>query len=258
VGTTSTAQSATLSNTGNAPLTNIVVSVAGTNPADFTVTTGTGACGSTLAAGASCSIYVTFTPASAASFSATLSVADNASGSPQTTALSGTGVPPPDFTISAAPPSQTIPSGGSTTYTITVGSVGGFNSSVALTASGLPTGATGTFSPPQINPGDGPATSTFTVQTGAVQTAQSRSSIWPIATPALALIFLLPFRRWRKVWRGKLLLLVAGLVSLAGAASLMGCGGGFALPLQPQSYTITVTGTSGTDIHSTTVQLTVQ
>jgi hypothetical protein len=91
-GTTSAALAATLSNTGSATLNSIVPSITGTNPGDFALTTGANACGSTLAAGSSCSIYVTFTPASAASFSATLSVADSASGSPQTSALSGTGV----------------------------------------------------------------------------------------------------------------------------------------------------------------------
>jgi hypothetical protein len=83
---------ATLSNTGSATLNNIVASLTGANPSDFALTTGANACGATLAAGSSCSIYVTFTPASAASFSATLSVADSATGSPQTSSLSGTGV----------------------------------------------------------------------------------------------------------------------------------------------------------------------
>ena len=44
-----------------------------------------------VAANAACSIYITFTPASATSFSATLSVADSATGSPQIAALTGTG-----------------------------------------------------------------------------------------------------------------------------------------------------------------------
>lgn len=56
---------------------------------------------------------------------------------------------------------------------------------------------------------------------------------------------------------GRLLLLIAGLASLAGAASFMGCGGGFGANLA-QTYTLTVTGTSGSDTHSTTVQLPVQ
>ena len=91
-GTTSQAMAVTLSNTGGGALTGITASITGTNPSDFAIVTGTNACGSSLAAGASCYIYVTFTPASAASFTATLSVADNASPSPQTVTLNGTGV----------------------------------------------------------------------------------------------------------------------------------------------------------------------
>jgi cyclopropane fatty-acyl-phospholipid synthase-like methyltransferase len=49
------------------------------------------------------------------------------------------------------------------------------------------------------------------------------------------------------------------LVALLGiAASSIGCGGGFTLPSNARTYTITVTGTSGSDTHSTTVTLTVQ
>jgi hypothetical protein len=167
--------------------------------------------------------------------------------------------PPPNFTIGATPPAQSIAAGASAAYTVTVGSMNGaFNDVVTLSATGLPTGATGTFTPTTINPGSGSGNSTFTVQLPAVQTASTRGSSWPLATPALALLILLPFRRWRRAWRGKLLLLIACLVSLAGVATLTGCGGGFLLGNPAQSYTVTVTGTSGTDIHSTTVQLTVQ
>jgi hypothetical protein len=76
----------------------------------------------------------------------------------------------------------------------------------------------------------------------------------------LALLFMLPFRRWRKAWRGKLLLLVAAIVSLAGVLNLTACGGGFLLGGLSQNYTITITitGASGNDTHSTTVQLTVK
>jgi ASPM-SPD-2-Hydin domain-containing protein/centrosomal CEP192-like protein/dockerin type I repeat protein len=49
-------------------------------------------CGISLAAGASCSIYVTFSPAATGTRSATLVVTDSAGNSPQTVSLSGTGV----------------------------------------------------------------------------------------------------------------------------------------------------------------------
>jgi Bacterial Ig-like domain (group 3) len=93
VTTTSGPIAVTLTNSGNATLTGIVISLAGTNSSDFAIATGANACGVSLAAGSTCSIYVTFTPAAATSYAATLSVADNASGSPQTAALTGTGTP---------------------------------------------------------------------------------------------------------------------------------------------------------------------
>jgi hypothetical protein len=165
--------------------------------------------------------------------------------------------PPGDFTIGATPASQSVAMGAAATYSVTVGSVNGFGNNVTLSATGLPPGATATFVPPQVNPGDGPATSTLTLQTGTTSAAKSQTSFWPLASPVMALFFLLPFRRWRREWKGKFLLLVAGLASLAAAASLTACGGGFSLPQTSQTYTLTITGTSGTDTHSTTVLLTV-
>src|SRR5438477_6315352 len=65
---------------------------------DFaTTSTGASACPTspaTLAAGANCSINVTFTPTASSIRTGTLLVTDNASGSPQTVALSGNGTAP--------------------------------------------------------------------------------------------------------------------------------------------------------------------
>jgi hypothetical protein len=36
-----------------------------------------------------------------------------------------------------------------------------------------------------------------------------------------------------------------------------GCGGGFALPITSVTSTVTITATSGADVHTTTIQLTV-
>jgi len=85
---TSTSQSVTLSNTGNAALSITGIALAGTNADDFDQSN---ACGSSLAAGASCTIVVMFTPSEAAAETASLSITDNASGSPQTVSLTGTG-----------------------------------------------------------------------------------------------------------------------------------------------------------------------
>jgi endoglucanase len=53
----------------------------------------------------------------------------------------------PDFALSASPASLTVNRGASATSTIAITRSGGFNSSVTLTASGLPTGVTASFSP---------------------------------------------------------------------------------------------------------------
>jgi len=166
-------------------------------------------------------------------------------------------VPAPDFSISSTTPSQTVLPGATVKYPITVTDVGSaFSGTVALSVSGLPTGASGSFSPATVIPGSTNASSTLTITLPATASV-TRPNLWPVATPVLALLFMLPNRRWRRAWRGKLLLLVAALASLAGAASLSGCGGGFGFN-QSQTYTLTVTGTSGSTVHSATVQLTVQ
>src|SRR5439155_11033492 len=89
VGTTGTAQAVTLSNSGSAALSITSIAITGTNSGDFGQTNN---CGSSLAAGSSCAINVTFTPAATGTRSATLTVTDNASNSPQTASLTGSGV----------------------------------------------------------------------------------------------------------------------------------------------------------------------
>ena len=94
VGTTSAAQTVTLTNSGNAALTISSIGLAGTNPGDFVQTNTCPTGSSTLAAGSNCTISVTFTPTTSGSRSASVSITDNASDSPQSVALSGTGVTP--------------------------------------------------------------------------------------------------------------------------------------------------------------------
>ena len=69
---------------------------------------------------------------------------------------------------------------------------------------------------------------------------------------------LLPSHRLRRRHVRTLLLILVILISLGLVASMVGCGGGFASPQQSQPYTLTITGTSGTDSYSTTVLLTMK
>ena len=98
VGLTSAAQVVTLKNTGTATLTMSSIALAGTNPTSFVEI---GTCGTTLTAGASCLLYVGSKPASAVALSATMSVTDNAAGSPHKVTLTGTGMAAPTLKLSA-------------------------------------------------------------------------------------------------------------------------------------------------------------
>ena len=132
VGVASTAQTLTLSNTGNGALSITSLALGGTSPSDFAQSNN---CGASVAAGGNCSISVTFTPASAASFTAALTLSDNAPGSPQTVTLSGTGTSPAVSLSSSSlsfgndPVDVPIPS-----QTITLNNTGGLALSVASIA----------------------------------------------------------------------------------------------------------------------------
>jgi len=79
-------------------------------------------------------------------------------------ALTGSTTQTPAFTISASPSSVSVAAGSSGSSTVTTAVSGGFNSAIALTASGAPTGVTVGFSPTSIAaPGSGTSTVTFTV-----------------------------------------------------------------------------------------------
>ena len=81
-----------------------------------------------------------------------------------TTVVTLTVVVPPDFAISASPSSLTIAQGNQNTATITTTISGGFNDSIALSASGMPSGTTATFNPQTIAaPGAGNSLMTITV-----------------------------------------------------------------------------------------------
>ena len=88
VGVTSPVKTVTLKNSGKANLTITAIAITGTNSGDFPETS---TCGSSLAAGASCTIKVKFKPSARGARSASVSTTDNAAGNPQKVPLSGTG-----------------------------------------------------------------------------------------------------------------------------------------------------------------------
>jgi hypothetical protein len=90
VGTSSPAQTVRLTNTGGGSLTLSGLSIGGAHPSDFG-RAGTCSTSTSLASGQYCDMTITFTPLATGTRSASLVVSSNATGSPHTVALSGTG-----------------------------------------------------------------------------------------------------------------------------------------------------------------------
>jgi hypothetical protein len=86
-GSASSSKSVTLTNGGGAPLTVASIALTGAASGDFTQTN---TCGSSVAAGANCSISVVFKPTASGSRTATVTITDGAAGSPHSVPLTGT------------------------------------------------------------------------------------------------------------------------------------------------------------------------
>jgi sugar lactone lactonase YvrE len=183
VGATSTdsPQTITVVNAGNAELTFPIPST-GNNPsmsaANFTLnSSGSSDCEliysvsstpGTLAAGASCQLPISFVPTAVGALTGSLVLTDNnlnaaePAYASQNITLSGPGTG--SFTLASSASSLTMIQGGSGTSTITVTGQYGFTGSVNLTASGLPSGVTASFSP---NPATGASLLTLSAIVGS-------------------------------------------------------------------------------------------
>ena len=176
-------------------------------------------------------------------------------------------VEPLDFTVTiSGPSSQTIIPGSTITYQVTVTpEFGSYAGTVNFAVSGLPLGATVTFSPTSIAANGGPQTITVTITT-APATAAAHAPSPPstgrrIAPFALAFLLLFGAGTLRKRGRAlqRLLCIVALLIGGAAASfTLSGCGGNGFFAQAPENYNITLTVTAGNLEHTATFTLNVQ
>ncbi|HLY41244.1 MAG TPA: choice-of-anchor D domain-containing protein [Terracidiphilus sp.] len=259
-GQASSAQTVTLKDTGTASLTGITISITGSNSSDFSQTS---TCGSSLAAGANCTISVVFTPGATGSRSGTLSVADSASGSPQTLAITGTGEAP--FTLSASTTSVSVAQGATANYSLNFAAATGFPTtlSVALSCSGLPAESSCTFTPSSIAVGTSSQTLSLAISTTAASSnARMAKSIARHRVPVLAamlLAFWLVPRRRKAAWMAVILLLVLFEMGTAACGGGGGGGGGKGTGSGNSGTTIgnaMVTVTAKSTAYSTTQNLT--
>lgn len=98
VGSSSAAQTATVTNNGSSAIALAGFSVSGSGASSFQTSNN---CGASLAAGASCTVTVTFAPLASGSRSAAISIAGSAGNSPQSISLLGTAGSAPTVTLSS-------------------------------------------------------------------------------------------------------------------------------------------------------------
>lgn len=244
--TTSSAQAVTLTNNGTGPLTISSVAASG----DFAETN---TCPSTLAAGANCTISVTFAPTATGTRNGALTIADNAAGSAQPVPLTGTGW---DFTLTA-PSSQSVKAGNTLMFNVTMTPLGGFNQTVGLACSGAPYKSNCTVAPTSVTASNGVAaqTAVVTVTTQGLllpppTTPTPPLSLRPIVSMALALLLLLMLLTASRLrTQMGVLTLILILIAVAGCGSYNGTTKG--------TTNLTITGTSGGVTKTVPVALTV-
>jgi hypothetical protein len=267
VGTTSTPKILSLSNIGNAPLVLAGIVAHG----DFNETN---TCMTTPAVGQGCTISVAFTPSANGSRSGNLTLTDNSGPGTQTLSLSGLAVTP-DFTISATPGSRLVTAGGSASYTLTLTPGDGFRGTVQVTCTGAPSKSTCTPTPASlILDGANTASVMVAVNTTAASFAPlthfsarrwTRSSAVP-GISVCCLLFPCLFGTLALTQRRRAVRVIGVVTFMFVLGVSGGCGGGNSSGTVPPSnpgtpagtYNLTLSTSSGTLTHTTTVSLTVK
>jgi hypothetical protein len=260
VGQASAAQTVTIANTGSFAATSLVLGVA----APFSLTQNT--CASSLAAGASCTTGVVFTPTAAGAATGTLSIASASAANPAAVALSGAGTVPFDFTLTASgATSQTVASGQTASYNLVITPSNGSSGTFTFQCGTLPTNALCLFNPTSETLSAG-VIGNVTVQISTGQ-GTSASLIDPAgwrALPLLCGLLLLPLS-WKRCRTALLLAAMLAIVAV-GVTSCSGSGGGSggsSSPIKggnvtpPGTYSIPVTVSSNNVQRSITLTLTV-
>jgi hypothetical protein len=168
---------------------------------------------------------------------------------------------PPDFTLSPAATSLILKRGGQASEVLTFPAQGGFSGTIALacSVSGSAPMPTCGISPNSVTPG---STTTLTINASALSASltapwfEQGASLYAAGLPLglFGCVLAMGFdKKRRRMWALCILIVATTIFPAA-------CGSGSSVPPPPvaQSYTVTVTATSGALQHSTAISITVQ
>ncbi|ABF41319.1 hypothetical protein Acid345_2318 [Candidatus Koribacter versatilis Ellin345] len=275
----SAAQSVTLTNNDAVAVTLGTAILGGTNPGQFALDTASTTCGTSLAAGAACKVGFTFTPNATASFSATASITTTGVGTPTVViSFTGTGTTPTatsfTYDFGTNPTSVTVTAGTSATYNFNINTTpadANFSTALTFACSGLPSKTACTFSPTSLTTTGAVALTISTTASTSAEPGKQQANTFggalavSLALPGIA--FLVPgftskSRRKRMLlYLGMMLIVIAfvGMSACGGGGNGSGGGGVTHIPGTPAgSYTVHITGTSGSVTATQDVTLVVQ
>jgi hypothetical protein len=189
----------------------------------------------------------------------------------------GTGGGTPDFTVADTPTTGSATAGASVNTTVTLTPSNGFAQSVSLSCTGLPAGAACAFAPATVSVSGSAATSALTITTtGSTAMATPNGFFNPLAPVGTILAALsLPLIIRRRGALGSSASNCLLVLVLAGSALLTACGGDHGggagsggsgsggsgtggTPGTPAgTYSVTITATAGTTVHTVAYTLTV-
>jgi uncharacterized repeat protein (TIGR01451 family) len=172
-----------------------------------------------------------------------------------------------DFAITVSPESQTVDLGGAATvFTVTVEDSGFYDNTVTLSCSDLPAGVSCAFNPGAVTPNGADATVQLSVSASAAASGYAGGlgePPWWISVVLLSLALPLGLagalgRRAGGLVPSRRRLATAVMVLLFGCLGLLTACNESPVDIPDITSTFTITGTAGSDVHSTTATITVR
>jgi len=255
VGQAAQAIPVTVTNTGTvAALTGLSLAINATGTANGFGLSGNN-CGATLAGGTSCTVNVTFTPATSGTLTGTLTISSGNGGSPISLQLAGIGF---DFQLTVTGTNSMTVAQGQTAYymlalTTLGGSTGASGGEFSFQCTNLPANALCVFNPAQLAvlPTNVTGNVAMGIATGGpVATSQVRRNDWQGKALLFCAFMVLPLCWRRRGFRLQILLFFVLSIGLASCMSSCASSGGSGGELHlgggtpTGTYTITVTATT--------------